>query len=203
MQFPRHLTLRFVARPAMALQLPLITPAGPARPTPACSMLIRAGSRVARGHIPASESGPDPHAAVRQACPQGSRASRCVACMVTSMTTRSELNVEAKDLEPLRCCTLACRIAAPSSLIVVYTQPISTSLPQQPSTMAAMTSTMQLARSAVPARSVSRSCPAAAQSAMFGSRLAVRPAAVQVTRSNQFKASRPADGSDPRVIMAA
>ncbi len=109
----------------------------------------------------------------------------------------------AKNLEPLHCCALACRIAAPSSPIVAYTQLISASLLQAINTMAAMTSTMQLARSAVPARSVSRSCPAAAQSAMFGSRLAVRPAAVQVTRFHQFKASRPADGSDPRVIMAA
>ena len=48
--------------------------------------------------------------------------------------------------------------------------------------MASMTSTMQVARSAVPARIASRSCPAAAQPAMFGSRLAIRPAAVQVNR---------------------
>ena len=110
---------------------------------------------------------------------------------------------KAENLASFGRCTLArSRIVAPSSPIVVDTQPISASSRQPANTMAAMTSTMQLARSAVPARSVSRSCPAAAQSAMFGSRLAVRPAAAQVTRFHQVQSrhSLAGDGSDPRVV---
>ena len=98
--------------------------------------------------------------------------------MATELVEATQKNLASAGTEPLP----AGRIAAPSSPYVLDTRPINAKSRQAGTAMASMTSTMQLARSAVPARSASRSCPAATQSAIFGSRLAVRPAAAQVTR---------------------